>query len=96
MPQSDTYGADIATIAAAGAQTFDARGAVAVLVRAGTGATATVSAVDSLAAAAHTAGAENQATVAANTFENLFTLLGAWPFFRVSSAAGSTRVSVVR
>lgn len=95
MAESDTYGANIATLTTGQSRTFDARNAVAVVVRAGAGATASCSAVDSLAASDHTSGAENAVDVAANTFENLFELLGPHPFYRVSSAGGSTRVTVV-
>jgi hypothetical protein len=94
MPASDTYNVVVTSVALGGATTIDARNAVAVIVRAGTGATVTVSAVDSIGASVHTTGAENTVDVAANTFANLFSVLGAWPFYRVSSAGGTARVGV--
>jgi len=94
MPASDTYNVSITTIAAAGATVIDARNAVAVIVRAGTGATVTCSAVDSIGASSHTTGAENTIDIAANTFANLFSVLGPHPFYRISSAGGSARVTV--
>lgn len=92
---SDTYNSFITPIASGGAVTIDARSGIAVVVRAGPGATVTASAVDSLDAAAHTTGAENQITVSAGSFSNLFATLGPHSFYRVSSAGGSARVSVV-
>lgn len=96
MPASDTYEVNITSIAAAAAAVVDARGAVAVTVRSATGATATCSAVDTISASAHTTGAENTVDVAANNFANLFSVLGPWPFYRVSAAGGGVRVAVYK
>jgi hypothetical protein len=93
MPE---YGVNIFPIAAAGALVIDSRNAVAVVVRAATGATVTASAVDDSAAGAHTTGAENQLTVAANQWKNLFVELGPHPWFRISSAGAGCRVVVMR
>lgn len=70
---------------------IDARGMSNLTIITGDGATATVSRVDSLGAEAHTEGEENAETVAENT---KLVIPVDWPFFRVSSADGPTRIGL--
>jgi hypothetical protein len=92
MPDLPVTTSGPVTIAAGEARIFDVRRAVRITVISGTGATATVSRVDSPGASAHTTGTENQFTVAATT--KTATDVD-WPFYRVSAAGGSVRVAVV-
>lgn len=85
-------GAIVQTLAASGAITVDARGMAKLSVIAGTGATVTVSRVDSADADAHTTGTENTFDVAANTIE---TIDVDWPFYRISSAGGDARFALL-
>lgn len=83
----------VVTVGAGEAAVFETAGfGVRITVITGTGATATVSRVDSFDADAHTTGSENQFTVAANTRQ---VTDADWPFYRVSSAGGTTRVAYV-
>jgi len=74
------------------AHNIDARGGLNLTIITGTGATATYSRVDSKDATAHTSGTENGGTVSANT---KLVIQNDWPFYRVSSAGGTTRVGLV-
>ena len=69
----------------------DMRGCVGVSVITGTGATATVSRVDSPTATAHGTGARAVGTVAATTLTS-YTV--DWPYLRISTAGGPATVSV--
>lgn len=80
------------TILSGAAVNVDTKGAMNLTIIAGTGATATYSRVDKADASAHTTGTENGTTVSANT---KLVILNDWPFFRVSSSGGTTRVGLV-
>lgn len=90
MPIKVDY-AEVQSLAASGVVNVDARGASNLTVISGSGATTTVSRVDSMAAAAHTTGTENQFTVAATT--KTVTAVD-WPFYRISVAGGPCRFAL--
>lgn len=83
---------EVRSLAAAASTVVDTRGMSRLTIITGTGATATVSRVDSANASSHTTGTENSQTVTANTKEVIDV---DWPFYRVSSAGGATRVAAV-
>lgn len=90
--KSRLFGGNVTTLAAGEAETFDCRGMAAITIITGAGATATYSRVNDETDAAHVTGAENGSTVAATT---KLTIPTDWPFIRVSSAGGATRVAMV-
>jgi len=97
MLSGDQYGlrlinAKLGTLAASGAVNVDARGFRNLTIITATGATATVSRVDSMAATGHTTGTENSFTVAQNT--KTVTAVD-WPYFRISSAGAGLRYALV-
>lgn len=79
-------------LASGAAVVIDARGMKYITVITGSGATATVSRVDTPTASAHTTGTENSFTVAATT--KTATAVD-WPFWRVSVASGPCRIGLV-
>lgn len=82
----------VTSIAAGAALVIDARHCRNLTIITGAGATATYSRVDSPTAIAHVSGAENGGTVAATT--KLVTVVD-WPWYRIDSAGGTTRVGIV-
>jgi len=74
------------------ARTLQADGAAFLSVITDATGEATISRVDSNNAAEHTAGANNQISVAAEAIE---TIPVDWPYYRISVAGGSARVALV-
>lgn len=89
---SKVFGATARSIGDGQAVTVDARGMASLTVIAGTGATVTVSRVDSKTASAHTTGDGNSFTVAADARE---TIPVDWPYYRISTAGGACRYSLI-
>jgi len=82
----------IYTLIDGAAHNIDARGALNLTIIAGAGATATYSRIDSKDAGSHTSGTENGGTVSSST---KLTFQNDWPFYRISSSGGTTRVGLV-
>lgn len=86
------FGVGVLELADGESEVIDARAMAKMTVVAGSGATATISRVDSPDATADGPGFGDPADVAA---ESLSTIDVDWPFYRITSTGGPTRVGLV-
>lgn len=91
-PTNKVFGAGVITLTDGDARVFDTRGMSRVSIITGVGAVVTVSRVDLPEAEEHSEGETNAFQVTASTLE---VWDADWPFYLVSVAGGSARVTVL-